>query len=583
MFDQRVNSPPNDTLSTEHPDAQVQPLTQRMDNLIINPLGNPQYLGNSSSTALGRRVRDLFGVNASTGRGLSIDMEIATYNPQSLRSKHNVSGRGANLPPYNIAKRYFAAQYTMIGTIFAFVLPEVFEYQLQQAYIGPPNPDDPAACLEYCEVLLILAFGQMYAINQYTDAEGPPGFNFFSQVLQHLPGIHEEPSVKFCGVLALVGYFMQNLNRRDVAFLYVGLAQRMAISLALHEEVPMLGLDDVAREQRRRTWWSIYSLDRILCVKYGNPVTINDKDILVALPVQLPGEPDYCPAVVLRHYTMLSKILGQIMINIYRNTSKLLSELLSKVQEIMGALTQWERQIPDLLRYDPGRMDISRESMSTFLHYYQCINMTARPLLFHLIEQQLKRSPSERLDDWRESLSQPVVSVVETCILAARETVSMMETAQKKNLVAVFGYMDGEHAFSAAIVLVMVCVAFPHNNDNDTAMDAALLVLERMACQGNPHIEVRHKLLVQLRSVIDRPPSSVDSGRIVNRDAYWHRSVSTVLPDMENLFASDLPAEDWNMFEAAYLGTDLSIDNGLNQWIETATSQSLLSSLQNEQ
>jgi proline utilization trans-activator len=43
------------------------------------------------------------------------------------------------------------------------------------------------------------------------------------QSLKFLPDIHEEGSVLFVEVLSLVGYFMQILNRRDAAFLYVGL------------------------------------------------------------------------------------------------------------------------------------------------------------------------------------------------------------------------------------------------------------------------------------------------------------------------------------------------------------------------
>jgi hypothetical protein len=78
-----------------------------------------------------------------------------------------------------------------------------------------------------------------------------------------------------------MGYFFQNMNRRDAAFLYIGMAMRMAISLGLHQEVSSRGgqgeeLDEGSREHRRRVWWSIYSLDRILSIKSGNPVTIQD-------------------------------------------------------------------------------------------------------------------------------------------------------------------------------------------------------------------------------------------------------------------------------------------------------------------
>jgi hypothetical protein len=61
----------------------------------------------------------------------------------------------------------------------------------------------------------------MYSVNEWSGPDGPPGFEYFMQALQLLPDIHEEGSVLFVEVLSLVGYFMQNLNRRDAAFLYV--------------------------------------------------------------------------------------------------------------------------------------------------------------------------------------------------------------------------------------------------------------------------------------------------------------------------------------------------------------------------
>jgi hypothetical protein len=36
-----------------------------------------------------------------------------------------------------------------------------------------------------------------------------------------LPDIHEEGSIFFVEVLCYVAYYMQNLNRRDAAFIYV--------------------------------------------------------------------------------------------------------------------------------------------------------------------------------------------------------------------------------------------------------------------------------------------------------------------------------------------------------------------------
>lgn len=406
------------------------------------------------------------------------------------------------LPPIEIARQLFAAQYTYIGTIFSFTSPAAFEDLLQVAYLGPPELSDRDACLAHAKVLVILAFGKMYSVNQWIDYNGPPGFDYFTLALEVLPELHEEGSISFVETLALVGYFMQNLNRRDAAFLYIGAALRMAVTLGLHQETSNPDLDNADKEYRRRVWWSVYSLDRIHSVKSGNPITIHDEDVGVALPSKLPTEPEYCPAVVLRHYTKLSQICGDITTNIYRRTPKKGSTLMNAVQKIIKALSQWHRELPDELRFDPARISISRESVSTLLHYSQCINMTVRPLLFHVVQKRLKAGLAAKESDWKAGLTQTTIKVIEMCVSAAKDTINMMTIAAQKNLVATYGYMDSEHAFSAAIVLVMVCVAFPAKPQNIKSMNAALELLHGMSQRGNSHMAARHDLLAHLRATI---------------------------------------------------------------------------------
>jgi proline utilization trans-activator len=411
------------------------PLRNLISEVTIDSTGKQRvsWIGPASSENVLHAVFGVGKVN-STANSFDVGSDNSFYYPLSLPNRPRLSVGDLQLPPIRFAKRLFEAQYTYIGTIFSFVDPVAFEEQLEKAYRGPPSLSNVDDCLAYSKVLVILAFGQLYSVNQWDGFEGPPGFKYFKQALQFLPDLHEEPSILFVETLALIGYFMQNLNRRDTAFLYVGTALRMAISLALHHEVSSLQFSEAEKEHRRRVWWSVYSLDRILSVKSGNPIMIDDEDIGVRLPSRLPDEPPYCPSVVLRHYTELSRILSRIMIQIYRKTPKTGSSLMTSVQSIMSSLLQWHQDLPQELRFDPEKLNISRESVSTLVHYYQCINMTVRPLLFHVVQKRLKPGVADRERDWKEGLSATTVAVIETCISAAHDTVAMMTVAEKKNL-----------------------------------------------------------------------------------------------------------------------------------------------------
>lgn len=156
--------------------------------------------------------------------------ERPSYNSAAWPRRRAPVHPPPQLPPKEFARTLYAAQYMYIGTIFSFLAPHVFEERLERMYLhGVPDILDREACLSYCQILMIFAFGQMYSVNQWMGHDGPPGFAYFMQALQFLPELHEEGSVLFVEVLSLVGYFMQTLNRRDAAFLYVSCASMLVV------------------------------------------------------------------------------------------------------------------------------------------------------------------------------------------------------------------------------------------------------------------------------------------------------------------------------------------------------------------
>lgn len=197
----------------------------------------------------------------------SVQFDVSPLTHANLDHRRELDPVLPGLPHMDTAKQWYDAQFAYIGSIFSFIQPRYFEDRLNQVYDRPPDTSKREDCLMYCQILLLLAFGQMYSLNQWASSEGPPGFSYFQAALKLLPDIHEEGSVLFVEVLGLISYFMQILNRRDAAFLYIGLAVRMAVSLGLHQEVHNTLMNETELEHRRRVWWSTYSMDRILCVK----------------------------------------------------------------------------------------------------------------------------------------------------------------------------------------------------------------------------------------------------------------------------------------------------------------------------
>jgi proline utilization trans-activator len=84
------------------------------------------------------------------------------------------------------------------------------------------------------------------------------------------------------------------------------------------------------------------------------------------------------------------------------------------------------------------------------------------------------------------------------------------------NLLATYGYLDGEYIFSAALLLVMVNAAFPPNENNARAMETALSLLRGMADRGNTYLGARHVLLLELRAAIGPRPAEANDAAVTD-------------------------------------------------------------------
>jgi hypothetical protein len=82
--------------------------------------------------------------------------------------------------------------------------------------------------------------------------------------------------------LVLVTMALNELNLKSAAWTWLGSAVRVAQDLGLYTE-PGAG-SFIEAEMRRRTWWTIYILDRSLSIELGRPMLIDDSDCDVMLP-----------------------------------------------------------------------------------------------------------------------------------------------------------------------------------------------------------------------------------------------------------------------------------------------------------
>lgn len=131
-----------------------------------------------------------------------------------------------------------------------------------------------------------------------------------------------------------------------------------------------LSLSEV--ETMRRTWYTMYNLDRLLALQLGRPVGVHEEDYFVLLPSRAedshlginrkehsypplsndsPSAVDFFLCVI-----RFSGLLGKVISNLYI-PSQLKPDpdtMLANITALDGSLLEWKQSLPRHLRFDLG-------------------------------------------------------------------------------------------------------------------------------------------------------------------------------------------------------------------------------------
>lgn len=193
--------------------------------------------------------------------------------------------------------------------------------------------------------------------------------------LQHIHAARESRTVQNIEAMTLlVIYHLRSASSHGIWYM-IGLAMRTAIDLGLHRKDYEKGLDASTVQARRRLFWSVYTLERIIAVSLGRPFSIADRQIDVDLPSE--QNPDDAAAdVSLAHAIALFKlrrIESRIQHSIYR-ADKPLSSLQPKLEGLYSELQSWKTCVLDEL--PPG---VDRNY--PILHYNLSVRLLMQPFL----------------------------------------------------------------------------------------------------------------------------------------------------------------------------------------------------------
>lgn len=210
---------------------------------------------------------------------------------------------------------------------------------------------------------------------------------FYMTALQHMAAAKEPRTMQNIEAMTLlVIYHLRSASGMGLWYM-IGLAIRTCIDLGMHRKPYEKGLSPATIQARRRLFWTVYSLERVIAISLGRPLSIAEREINVDLPnnqpATSPGSHSQSPGSPARSNDsiglanllfQLRRIESRIHHSICR-TDKPLRALQPKLDKLYQELEAWRLSLTDYLPPNSRALDYP------MLHYHRAVRMLIQPFL----------------------------------------------------------------------------------------------------------------------------------------------------------------------------------------------------------
>ncbi|KAF9117118.1 hypothetical protein BGX27_003580 [Mortierella sp. AM989] len=223
------------------------------------------------------------------------------------------------LPSIEVIDHLMDVYFRSIHPVFPMLHPRSITDQLHQN-------ESPPFHLLFAIMGLASRFSDNIAFRTpQPDIGRPPSAIFYERARHFIKDEYDRSQIATVQTLLLMAVQQIGFCENQSAWLYVGMAIRMAQDLGLNKKPSdqEQSRNKLQCELRKRTWWSIYVVERLVCAGLGRPLTIAYKDCEVGFPSCEDEEDDSIngksqavrPAIISDFVQLitLSKIQGSIL------------------------------------------------------------------------------------------------------------------------------------------------------------------------------------------------------------------------------------------------------------------------------
>ncbi|KAJ6516121.1 fungal-specific transcription factor domain-containing protein [Mycena sanguinolenta] len=413
-------------------------------------------------------------------------------------------------PPRDLADKLVNAYFSRFHFLNPVIDKPLFLHKYAQLMDNLPDPQFARSEAAFSSLVFAvfacsasLVEDPRLSISESSD-DGGMGMVYYERalILQYIS--HANTQIAHVQCFVLLSSFLCSINCLPQAWILVGQAVRIGQDLGLHRSPRRLVITPIEKETRRKIWWGVYALDRMLALALGRPLGVNDTDCDVEYPVEVDDEhlPEYFagasmpqpqPSLMTGAVALirLYKIGGRVLREVYaleickdHLEPERKAELQRTVEGLDTELTKWCDELPAVFK-SQSQTD-EQVSMGAVLcsHYYSVLTTLHRNLL-----------PVKRDQVVTAKSTVKAVSSARSCIRLAP---SMKNVVPPSHHLAFFI----QHLFSSAVILLLYAMHSSEPRAASAAMDEAKSSLSALeSWEGHwPGARKCKELLIELTS-----------------------------------------------------------------------------------
>ncbi|KAI9259468.1 fungal-specific transcription factor domain-containing protein [Phascolomyces articulosus] len=319
--------------------------------------------------------------------------------------KASLNKRSAPLDKFELPPRDLSMH--LIRTYFQHFYPvlPLFYKRLLHSSMDPPS-DNISPLLLNAIYAIASRVSPDLRVRSDPDSPDTAGDIFFERAKCLLDDYYDTPKISTVQALLLMACHQHGAMNSPRAWLYSGLAFRMAQDLGLHRNCDHWNIPPDERERRKRVFWCCFIVDRLFSALFGRasvfeerdcdvpfPTVDDDQDIRVNNSKENGGPGGRPPVRLLESFVQLIKIcdiLGHVLKNIYYAKARHHAGT-QHIDHVLSALNQqltnWFNSMPPSLRYDmpvgngEGASDPPSPVSQLHMIYYTTVILLHRPFI----------------------------------------------------------------------------------------------------------------------------------------------------------------------------------------------------------